>query len=208
MKGAIILAATTGLRLGDVVRLKWGDLNQDTGFIVIETQKTGEVVNLPIHQDFKKWLKQQETGIGNAPVFPTLFGKKVNGKMGLSSQFRGIMKDARITEKVIAKAGDAGRARFSKGFHAIRHTFVSTLANANVPMEVRQKLTAHSDKASHQIYTTLDLETFTAAVKKSRQSYKPNPIHTCKPTPSNSPTINSKSCAHSCVRNCWSAGGR
>ena len=165
-KGAIILAATTGLRLGDVVRLKWGDLKQETGFIVIETQKTGEVVNLPIHQDFKKWLNQQETGIGNAPVFPTLFGKKVNGKMGLSSQFRGIMKDAKITEKVIAKAGDAGRARFSKGFHAIRHTFVSTLANANVPMEVRQKLTAHSDKASHQIYTTLDLETFTAAVKK------------------------------------------
>jgi hypothetical protein len=33
-------------------------------------------------------------------------------------------------------------------------------------MEVRQKLTAHSDKASHEIYTTLDLETFTAAVKK------------------------------------------
>lgn len=165
-KGAIILAATTGLRLGDVVSLKWGDLDRATGFIKIETQKTGEAVTLPIHADFEKWLKDETQGIGNAPVFPTLSTKKINGKNGLSSQFRDIMEAAGVVEKVIAKAGEAGRQRFSKGFHAIRHTFVSTLANANVPEEVRQKLTAHSDKASHQIYTSLDLETFTAAVKK------------------------------------------
>jgi integrase len=165
-KGAIVLAATTGLRLGDVVGLKWGDLDRTKGFIKIETQKTGEVVNLPIHADFEQWLSKQTQGIGNAPVFPILSTKKINGKNGLSMQFRDIMKAAGVVEKVIAKAGDAGRQRFSKGFHAIRHTFVSTLANANVPEEVRQKLTAHSDKASHQIYTTIDLETFTAAVKK------------------------------------------
>ena len=165
-KGAIVLAATTGLRLGDVVSLKWGDLDRTKGFITLETQKTGEVVTLPIHADFEKWLSKQTQGIGNAPVFPTLSNKKIGGKNGLSMQFRDIMDAAGVVEKVIAKAGDAGRQRFSKGFHAIRHTFVSTLANANVPEEVRQKLTAHSDKASHQIYTSIDLETFTAAVKK------------------------------------------
>lgn len=165
-KGAIVLAATTGLRLGDVVGLKWGDLDRKTGFIKIETQKTGEVVTLPIHADFEKWLKDKTQGIGNAPVFPALNTKQIGGKNGLSMQFRDIMESAGVVEKVIAKAGDAGRQRFSKGFHAIRHTFVSTLANANVPEEVRQKLTAHSDKASHQIYTSLDLETFTKAVNK------------------------------------------
>ena len=165
-KGAIILAVTTGLRLGDVVALKWRDLDRKSGFIKIETQKTGEVVNLPIHADFEQWLSEQTQGIGNAPVFPTLSAAKIGGKKGLSLQFRDIMGKAKIVEKCIEASGEAGRARHSKGFHAFRHTFVSQLANASIPAEVRQRLTGHADSASHQIYTSIDLETFTAAVKK------------------------------------------
>lgn len=165
-KGAIILAATTGLRLGDVVSLKWGDIDQNAGFLKVETIKTGETVNLPIHPDFSAYLSKQETGIGNAPVFPDLKSRKINGRAGLSRQFRGIMKTAQIKEKVITKAGEAGRTRYSKGFHALRHTFVSQLANANVPEEVRQRLTGHTDSKSHQIYTALDLDTYTKAVTK------------------------------------------
>lgn len=163
-KGAIILAATTGLRLGDVVALKWGDI--ENGFIRIVTQKTGEVVELPIHKDFEKFLQDQERGIGKAPVFSTLYKTPVNGRTGLSLQFRGIMEDANIKEKIVEKTGDAGRNRHSKGFHGLRHTFISTLANKGVSSEVRQKLTAHSDAAVHKFYTHLERETFKDAVDK------------------------------------------
>jgi integrase len=163
-KGAIILAATTGLRLGDVVALTWGSI--DEGFIRIVTQKTGEAVELPVHKDFQKFLADQEQGIGKAPVFPVLSKTPVNGRAGLSRQFRGIMEAAKIKEKIAEKAGEAGRNRHSKGFHGLRHTFISTLANKGVSSEVRQKLTAHSDDAVHKFYTHLEKETFKEAVDK------------------------------------------
>jgi len=163
-KGAIILAATTGLRLGDVVSLNWQNI--EDGFIRIVTQKTGERVELPIHPDFGSFLEDQDQGIGKAPVFPTLAKTPINGRAGLSRQFRGIMDAAKIKEKVVEKAGEAGRNRHSKGFHGLRHTFISTLANLGVAQEVRQKLTAHSDDAIHKFYTHLERETFKSAVDK------------------------------------------
>lgn len=164
--GVVILAATTGLRLGDAVGLKWEDIDQGNGFIRLTTQKTGEVVELPIHKDFSSWLSEQTQGIGKAPVFVTLSKARVNGKSGLSSQFRSLMKTAGIVETIKAKAGKAGRNRFSKGFHGLRHTFISTLANKGVSAEVRQKLTAHSDEEVHKFYTHLERKTFKAAVNK------------------------------------------
>jgi integrase len=163
-RGVIILASTTGLRLGDVVNLKWQ--NMEGGFIRIVTQKTGETVELPIHPDFESFLKDQDQGIGKAPVFPTLTKTPINGRAGLSLQFRGIMEAAKIKEKVVEKSGGAGRNRHSKGFHGLRHTFISTLANLGVAQEVRQKLTAHSDDSIHKFYTHLERETFKSAVDK------------------------------------------
>ena len=165
-KGAIILGATTGLRLGDVVSLKWANINRATGFITVETIKTGEELNLPIHADFETYLDGLQEGIGNAPVFPELISRKINGRAGLSRQFRGVMEKAGIKEKSIAAAGNAGRTRFSKGFHSLRHSFTSVLANKNVSAEVRQRLTGHKDDITHQGYTNIEMKTRKAAVKK------------------------------------------
>ena len=165
-KGLIILASTTGLRLGDAVGLKWADIDMDAGFISVDTQKTGERVELPIHNDFSKWLSDQTLGIGKASVFPSLSKYKINGKSGLSSKFRDLMGRVGIKEKSISSTGDAGRTRFSKGFHGLRHTFVSRLAAAGVAPEVRQKLTAHSDEMVHQRYTHHERATFKEAVDK------------------------------------------
>ena len=165
-KGAIILGATTGLRLGDVVSLKWENIDRKAGFMTVETIKTGEVLTPPIHADFEAYLKEQDEGIGKAPVFPTLITKKINGRAGLSRQFRGIMVTAEIKEKAVEAKGDAGRTRFSKGFHSLRHSFVSVLANKNVSAEVRQRLTGQKDEATHQGYTAIELKTRKAAVKK------------------------------------------
>jgi integrase len=109
------------------------------GFITVETIKTGEELTLPIHADFQAYLKEQQEGIGKAPVFPTLITKKINGRAGLSRQFRGIMVTAKIKEKKAVEAkGDAGRTRFSKGFHSLRHSFASVLANKNVSAEAHR----------------------------------------------------------------------
>ena len=45
------------------------------------------------------------------------------------------------------------------GFHSLRHTFVSELANADVPADVRRQISGHSDGEIHERYTHLALET-------------------------------------------------
>ncbi len=164
-RGAIILAATTGLRLGDIANLTWGTLDTEGGLIRVETEKTGTLVTLPVHPDFAKWLAKRTRGIAKAPVFPELAGKRVGGCRGLSAQFREIMVAAKITQRVIEREGK-GRTGNSKGFHSLRHTFISGLANAGVPSDIRQLLAGHADAKVHAGYTHHEIETLRVAVEK------------------------------------------
>jgi integrase len=163
-RGLIILAATSGLRLGDAVTIKWADIDKDA--IRLDTEKTGQPVEIPIHADFAAFLESQPKGIGMAPVFPELSKRKQPGRSGLSRQFRTLMEKAGVSHKEVTAKGAAGRTRYSKGFHCFRHTFISSLANAGVSADVRQKLTAHSDDSVHLDYTHLERKTFRRAVEK------------------------------------------
>lgn len=164
-RGAILCAVTTGLRLGDVTRLPWDAYSEKARTLSVTTQKTGASVVVPIHPDFAAWLSGCERGIGKAFIFTTLAGQPIGGNRGLSMQFRKIVEKAKITERVIERKGK-GRTGHSKGFHSLRHTFVSELANAGVASDLRQKLAGHADERVHRGYTHHELETFRAAIAK------------------------------------------
>lgn len=151
-RGAIILGVTSGLRLGDATRLRWESVDLEAGLLRLETEKTSEVVVLPLHGAFATWLFARTRGIGRAPVFPELAAQRLAGGRGLSAQFRKLMKAAGVVERVVEREGK-GRTGHSKGFHALRHSFISSLANAGVPQDVRQKLAGHSSVAIHGKYT-------------------------------------------------------
>jgi len=163
-KGAILCGAYTGLRLRDVVDLTWGTINWKEQKITVTTGKTGKDVTVPIHPQFGSWLQKQTRGIGKAPVFPTLTGKSGAGKSGLSMQFKRIMERACIRGRLLRKAAGAGRSQSSLSFHSLRHTFNAALANAGVPVEIRQKLTGHTSPEMNAIYTHHELEPLRAAV--------------------------------------------
>jgi integrase len=135
------------------------------GLLRIETKKTGRLVVLPMHPDFATWLSGRPRGIGKAPIFPELAGKRPGGARGLSAQFRHIVQTAEITGRVVTREGK-GRATNSKTFHAIRHSFISSLANAGVASEIRQKLAGHASAAVHGIYTHHELETLRGAIAR------------------------------------------
>jgi integrase len=59
-----------------------------------------------------------------------------------------------------------GRANSSLSFHSLRHSFNSAMANAGVPVEIRQKLTGHASAEMNAIYTHHELEPLRAAVAK------------------------------------------
>ena len=163
--GAILLAATSGLRLGDVMYLRWESVDLENRLLRVATKKTGKRVVLPMHGDLEIWLSQRPRGIGKAPVFPSLACQPLNGGSGLSAQFRAIVAKAGIVGRVVTRQGK-GRASNSKTFHALRHTFISGLANAGVPPEIRQKLAGHADLKVHANYTHHEHKTMRAAIDK------------------------------------------
>jgi integrase len=122
-----------------------------------------------LHPDFVSWLSTQRRGIAKAKVFPELAGKGTGGRHGLSGRFKAIMEAANIKGRTVRDGESSkGRRTSSLSFHSLRHSFVSALANAGVPAEVRQKLSGHADDRSHATYTHHETETLRAAIAKVR----------------------------------------
>jgi len=53
---------------------------------------------------------------------------------------------------------------YNLGFHALRKSFVSILANMGVSHEIRKKLVGHASDDVHAIYTKLEMETVRKAL--------------------------------------------
>jgi integrase len=170
-KGAILCGYYTGLRLKDVTELRWESI--DAGLTKLELvpsktrrKKKNRKVVLPIHPELAAWLKKQTRGIGKAPVFPTLAGKSGGGKSGLSSMFKRIMERAGVEGRILRERSGEGRSQSSLSFHSLRHSFNSALANADVPQEIRQKLTGHASASMNEVYTHRELEPLRKAIAK------------------------------------------
>lgn len=100
------------------------------------------------------------------PVFPKLFDKCGAGRSGLSMSFKRLMQRAGIEDGVAPERdGKLGRNVSRLSFHSLRHSFNSAMANANVPLEIRQKLTGHASQDMNKQYTHLELETVRRAVE-------------------------------------------
>lgn len=144
-KGAILIAAHTGLRLGDVIRLNRSHVEGTC--IVIRPEKTKrarKTLSVPLSPPCLGWIGEKA---GN--LFPSLIGTKTGT---LSTQFTRIMKRAGVPRDIT----EAGEVLKRRSFHSLRHSFTSWLAEADVHADVRQKLTGHSSAGVHAKYTHHD----------------------------------------------------
>ena len=166
--GVILAGYFTGLRLGYITELEWRAVDLGAGLLTVKTRKTGKTVVIPLAPELAEWLRSQPRGIGKAPVFKSMHGKRGTGRNGLSMQFKRIMDRAKIKGRVLrsSQEGSAGRNTSSLSFHSLRHSFNSALANAGVAQETRQKLTGHASAAMNAKYTHHEVETLRAAVAK------------------------------------------
>jgi integrase len=166
-KGLILAGYFTGGRLTDLARLTWSNIDLSERTILFVQKKTGAEVKVPIHPDLYDHLSLLPgvDGRPDKPVFPALFKKPGAGKSGLSMAFKRIMERAGIADGVARqKIGEKGRNVSALSFHSLRHSFTSAMANANVPAEIRQKLTGHADSKSHVTYTHHELATVRRAI--------------------------------------------
>lgn len=145
-KGAITIAAHTGLRAGDVISLS--RKNVDGTYLIIQPSKTKnttqQVITVPMTPACIAWIGEKK-----GDFFPTL---KKQSKPTTAMQFGAIMKKAKVPKKTELK----GKIQASRSYHSLRHTFASLLAEQDIHADVRQKLTGHATSRIHQRYTHHD----------------------------------------------------
>jgi integrase len=79
--------------------------------------------------------------------------------------FKRIMDRANVRGEVAReRTGGKGRSVNTLTFHSFRHTLTSIMANARIPVEVRQKFTGHAPAEMNQRYTHHEIETLRTAV--------------------------------------------
>jgi integrase len=163
-KTAILLGYYAGLRLGDAVTLAWSSVDFQNNKLVVETRKTGETLEIPMHPTLEQRLSKLAGDDANGPICPTLSEVTMAGNNGLSKRFIALMRKAGISNNAVSTGGQRTLSRLS--FHALRASFNSTLHNRGVDQELRRKLTGHKSDAVNDRYTQTQLATLRDAVAK------------------------------------------
>jgi len=144
--GALITAAAcTGMRRGDVCRLRWSDVDLDGGMLAVKTSKTGASVEIPIFAPLRAVLERLDGKRGRY-VFPEAAKMPAKNPQGLSYRFKAIVAKALDTNTstpapsihraadIEAEALDAIEANTSEGERRerIADTFRRYAAGASV----------------------------------------------------------------------------
>ena len=161
-------ALYTGARLQDVANMRWESVDIQNKWIAFRAGKTKQRIKLPMHEALHEFLLELPAPDSSKEfLFPSLSGKQTGGKSGLSMAFARIMERARVRGEVVReRKGEKGRSVNALTFHSFRHTLTSIMANAGVPVEVRQKFTGHASAEMNQHYTHTEIATLRGAVEK------------------------------------------
>jgi integrase len=169
-KVAILFGVYCGLRLGDAVGRKWGDIDMQAGTVRLVPEKKkskGKEVVLPLHRRLKAEIRRLgKPGKPDQPLTPNLAKTPVNSQIGLSNSFIGIMADAGVERGRSVEGSGRGRARHERSFHSTRHTVSTWLADAGVAEDLRMLITDHDSRAVASKYTHHSVKSLHAAVAK------------------------------------------
>ncbi len=173
-RGMILFGAFAGLRLNDAANLAWGSVDMEASTLTYVPSKTAlrkpEPVTIAIHPNITSYLKDLPRRSSHSPIFPTLAGRPSGSAGGLSNQFTALLVKTGIRPLVCASdktRKPAGKRTFNQlGFHSTRHFFISKMANADVPQEVRMALAGHAADQAHTRYVHLELSTQRRALSR------------------------------------------
>jgi len=151
------MAVLTGIRHGELRRLRWGDLNlnaeKPSVLVRASVSKNHRQACLPLHPALLKELLEFRPAdvAGGDLVFP--------GMMPHSVAFNALLKKAEIT-----KVDSQGRV---VDFHSLRHTFCTNLHRAGVPQREAMELMRHNDpRLTANTYADASLFSLRGAVEK------------------------------------------
>jgi integrase len=156
-------------RIGTLVNLRFENFNLTARTVTYTPGKQKSTdddkeITAPIHPVVVDLVEKR--GKSSGYLFPTLRLKRVGGKTGLSLTFRDMIDAAGIKYATTAARGPRGRKVHAVGFHSLRHSFNSHLADLGVPQEIRMLIVGHASKKVNDGYTHVQLATLKAAIDK------------------------------------------
>lgn len=166
LKVLLALGIYSGLRLGDCCTLKWSEVDLPQNKIRRVPSKTSwrddSAITIPIHPALRGLLAEipaASRGEYVLPVTAKAYAHRVN----------------EVTDSIMAHFAANGiettvenpngkRRIVVRGFHSLRHSFVSMCAENNTPVAVVQQLVGHSSATMTGRYTHVGNEATAAAV--------------------------------------------
>ena len=146
---AMLLALATGMRRGELIKLKWDDIDFTRGFITLKNTKSGKTHNIPINTTARQTLKSIPK-TSSPFVFP---GKTIEKKHNDNPIYKPRADFNRGARRIKKAAGLPSNFR---PFHGLRHHFASTLASSGqVDLYTLQKLMTHADPQTTERYAHL-----------------------------------------------------
>lgn len=168
MRYMIGAALYTGLRLGDVVGLRWQDIGPDSITVIpSKTKRKGKQLTIPLHPVLSALLAElKAAGSGTGYLFPVekaLYDRHLSGVSKPIQEF--FTETCKIiTTEAAEEGGQRKRAIVRKGFHSLRHSFVSLCAANRVPQSAIMELVGHGSPAMTALYTHAGDEQKAAAI--------------------------------------------
>jgi len=153
----VCLALSTGLRLSEMVRLQWADIDLPGRVLIVRVSKSGRWRAVPLSRPAVTALRIQRWKFGRrAFVFParqTWPGafRYVDRPRNTSWWLRALRP---IQEAIPSFRTLPGRST-GRGWHLLRHTFASRAAQAGVSLYKLASWLGHSDVRTTQIYAHL-----------------------------------------------------
>lgn len=142
------IALFTGMRRGEMFRLKWSDIEEERRFINIRNPKGGEDQKIPLNDETLDLLKTINKVEDSPYVFP---GRNGRQRTSIRHQINRIKKTA-------------GLPKDFRPLHGLRHVYATMLASSGkVDMYTLQKLLTHKDPKMTQRYAHLRDETLKKA---------------------------------------------
>ena len=137
IKRAFLFSCLCGLRVSDIRKLRWCDLQRSGGRVRIEItmQKTKEPLYLPISDEALKWLPERGEANGSDFIFPLTHEGTVNDTLQHWAKVAGITKHI--------------------SFHVSRHTHATMMLTLGADLYTVSKLLGHKNIATTQIYAKI-----------------------------------------------------
>jgi integrase len=149
LRSILIVALNTGMRKGEILQLKWQDIDLENRIILVKKTKSGKPRTLPINSRLLDELIRLKNRSRNSQY---LFTNSSTGRQ---------LKTIRKSFDAALQAANIQGLRF----HDLRRTFGSRLALAGVDLNRIKELLGHASIKTTEIYLHAELKDIREAVE-------------------------------------------